>query len=48
MVISAGHDAVKNSSVFRSFLVSLGGRPRPRGVPVAAPAAATPQEALAQ
>ena len=50
MVISAGHDAVKNSSVFRSFLVSLGGHPRPRGVPVAAPAtpAGTPQEASAQ
>jgi NTE family protein len=47
MVISAGHDAVKNSSVFRSFLVSLGGHPRPRSVPVAAPAG-TPQEAAAQ
>ena len=47
MVISAGHDAVKNSSVFRSFLVSLGGHPRSRGVPVAAPAG-TPQEAAAQ
>jgi NTE family protein len=47
MVISAGHDAVKNSSVFRSFLVSLGGHPRPRGVPLAAPAT-TPQEAAAQ
>jgi NTE family protein len=47
MVISAGHDAVKNSGVFRSFLTSLGGHPRPRGVPVAAPAA-TPQEAAAQ
>jgi NTE family protein len=53
MVISAGHDAVKNSSVFRSFLASLGGAPfhrRPRGTPVAAPAmpAAAPQEAAAQ
>jgi NTE family protein len=47
MVISAGHDAVQNSSVFRSFLTSLGGHPRPRGAPVAAPAG-TPQEASAQ
>jgi NTE family protein len=47
MVISAGHDAVKSSSVFRSFLTSLGGRPPPPGVPVAAPAG-TPQEALAR
>jgi NTE family protein len=47
MVISAGHDALKNSSVFRSFLTSLGGHPGPRGVPVAAPAV-IPQEAAAQ
>jgi NTE family protein len=47
MVISAGHDAVKNSTVFRSFLSSIGGHPASRGVPVAAPAG-TPQQALAQ
>src|SRR5580658_1174632 len=29
MVIAAGHDALKNSSVFRSFVASLGGAPRP-------------------
>ena len=47
MVISAGHDAVKNSSVFRSFLTSLDGRPRPRRIPLAGPAG-TPQQASAQ
>ena len=50
MVIAAGHDAVKNSSVFRSFLVSLGAHPRPHGVPAAGPAVpeVVPQEAAAQ
>ena len=53
MVISAGHDAVKASSVFRSFLASLGGdgvHPRPRGTPLSGPATstATPQETAAQ
>src|SRR3984885_15104048 len=37
MVISAGHDALKNSSVFRSFVASLGGAPRPPSVPLPAP-----------
>jgi NTE family protein len=50
MVISAGHDAVKNSSAFRAFLVSLGGHPPPRRVPIATPGdpAAPPLEAAAQ
>jgi NTE family protein len=37
MVIAAGHDALKNSSVFRSFVASLGGAPRPPSVPLPAP-----------
>jgi NTE family protein len=37
MVISAGHDALKNSSVFRSFVASLGGAPRPPSLPLPAP-----------
>jgi NTE family protein len=49
MVISAGQDALKGSTTFRSFLNSLGGG-SPRRTPVAGPAApaAGPQEALAQ
>jgi NTE family protein len=39
MVISAGHDAVKNSSVFRAFVASLGGAPRPPSLPLPAPGA---------
>jgi len=48
MVISAGHDALKSNTVFRSFLGSLGARPH--NVPVAAPAEspASPQEASAR
>ena len=38
MVISAGHDALKSSSVFRSFVASLGGAPRAPSVPLPAPA----------
>ena len=45
MVIAAGHDALKNSSVFRSFVASLGGGPRPVSFPTPrpnpAPSAAT-------
>ena len=37
MVISAGHDALKNSSVFRSFVASLGGPARPPSLPLPAP-----------
>ena len=37
MVIAAGHDALKSSSVFRSFVASLGGAPRPPSVPLPAP-----------
>ena len=36
VVISAGHDALKNSSVFRSFVASLGGAPRPPSLPLPA------------
>jgi NTE family protein len=46
MLITAGRDALKGSTVFRSFLDSLG-QATPRGVPVASPIAG-PQEALAQ
>ena len=37
MVISAGHDALRNSAVFRSFVASLGGAPRPPSMPLPAP-----------
>ena len=37
MVISAGHDALRNSSVLRSFVASLGGAPRPPSLPLPAP-----------
>jgi NTE family protein len=37
MVIAAGHDALKSNSVFRSFVASLGGVPRPPSVPLPAP-----------
>jgi len=52
MVISAGHDALRNSSVFRSFVASLGA-PRPPSVPLAEPPAtpaprASPQTAIPQ
>lgn len=47
MVVAAGHDAVKNNNVFRSFLGSLGGHAAPRSMPVAAPAGA-PQQASAR
>jgi|SRR5208282_416677 len=43
LLITAGRDALKNNTVFRSFLASLGHAPA-RGVPVASPAA-SPQEA---
>ncbi len=46
MLIAAGRDALKSSSVFRSFLDSLGPA-LPRGVPVASPVS-SPQQALAQ
>ena len=38
MVIAAGHDALKSNSVFRSFVASLGGAPRPPSVPCRHPA----------
>lgn len=34
MVIQAGHDALRNSSIFRAFVASLGGSPRPPAVPL--------------
>src|SRR6516162_8783514 len=37
MVIQAGHDALRASSVFRSFVASLGGVPRAPSVPLPAP-----------
>jgi NTE family protein len=37
MVIQAGHDALRSSSVFRSFVASLGGSPRAPSVPLPAP-----------
>jgi NTE family protein len=46
MLITAGRDALKGSTVFRSFLDSLG-ETSPRGVPVASPVT-SPQEARAQ
>jgi NTE family protein len=46
LLITAGRDALKNNSVFHSFVASLGRAPA-RGAPVASPAS-SPQEALAQ
>jgi NTE family protein len=43
LLITAGRDALKNNTVFRSFLASLGHAPA-RGAPVASPAG-SPQEA---
>ena len=37
MVIAAGHDALRSSAVFRAFVASLGGVPRPPSVPLPAP-----------
>ncbi len=52
MLISAGHDAVKSSGVFNSFLNSMGGaRARPlraRGRPLVSSTGPPPQQALAQ
>jgi hypothetical protein len=43
MVIAAGHDALKYNAIFRSFLTSLAGGPRPPGgVPVTGPVAPPP------
>src|SRR3984885_13322406 len=43
MVIAAGHDALKYNAIFRSFLTSLAGGPRPSGgVPVTGPVAPPP------
>jgi NTE family protein len=43
MVVSAGHDALKYNAVFRAFLTSLAGGPRPYGgVPVTGPVAPPP------
>ncbi len=46
MLIAAGHDGLRGSTVFNTFLNSIGPA-RPRGVPVAAPAS-SPEEAAAQ
>jgi NTE family protein len=51
MLITAGHDALRTSTTFRSFLDSVPHAQPPRGVPVAAPAeppVAAPHQAQAE
>jgi NTE family protein len=43
MLIAAGHDALKNSPMFRAFLQSLPSMQRPSAVPIATPIAGSKQ-----